>query len=269
MSANHWCLAYAEESGLRAAVAGFLSEGLLGGQQVGYVGWGGDDELRGRLEGIGDVEELTRRGAARVTSFAERFRRGEAPEPAKLLSFWSDATDAALAAGFTALRAVADTTPWAGLGHEQRARFLRGEQLVDRYRLDHPLTLLCAVDTSTLTGDALAETACVHPFAEGVFTPFHLHATEDADFALHGEIDAYDVALLERVLDSVPPGEGDGEVVVDAAGLDFIGHRSLFALERHAERSGRRAVVLRNASGAVVRLSELLDLRRLRVETTR
>src|SRR5215210_7296051 len=78
---------------------------------------------------------------------------------------------------------------------------------------------------------------------------------------LRGEIDGYAAPLLERVLDSVPHVGGDGEVVVDAAGLDFIEHRSLFALERHAERSGRRAVVLRNASGAVVRLSELLDLR--------
>jgi len=269
VSANHWCLAYAEESGLRTAAVGFLSEGLLRGQQVGYVGWGGDDELRGRLQGIGDVAELMRQGAARVTSFDEQFRRDEAPEPAQLVSFWSEATDAALAGGFTALRAVADTTPWAGLQHEQRTRFLRGEHLVDRYRLDHPFTLLCAVDTSTLTGDALAETACVHPHAEGVSTAFHLHATEDADFALHGEIDAFDVPLLERVLDAAPHVEGNGEVVVDAAGLDFIEHRSLFALEGHAERNGLRAMVLRNASGTVVRLSELLHLRRVRVETPR
>jgi hypothetical protein len=59
----------------------------------------------------------------------------------------------------------------------------------------------------------------------------------------------------------------DDGVAVDAAGLDFIEHRSLFALEGHAERSGLRAMVLRNASGAVVHLSELLDPRRIRVES--
>jgi len=269
MSAEHWCLAYAGEGSLRTATDDFLSAGVALGQQVGYFGWGGDDGLRGRLSGVAGGDELVRRGAARITSLDEHFRRDEPPDPLTLVAFWAKATDAALDAGFSALRAVADTTPWAELDPAQRTVFLRGEHLVDRYRLDHPFTLICACDASTVDGDALAETACIHPFAQGVSTPFHLHAIEDADFALHGEIDAFALPLLQRTLSSVPHLDGQRELVFDADDLAFIDHSSLIALNQHAERSGAAAVVLRDASRTSAKLVTLLDLRRIRVEEPR
>jgi hypothetical protein len=269
VSAEHWCLAYAEEGSLQTATDDFLSAGVALGQQVGYFGWGGSDALRGQLRGLAGGDELVRRGAARITSLDEHFRRDEPPDPLTLVEFWAKATDAALDAGFTALRAVADTTPWAALNPAQRTVFLRGEQLVDRYRLDHPFALICACDASTLAGDALAETACIHPFAEGVSTPFHLHATEDADFALHGEIDAFALPLLQRALSSLPDVDGQSELVLNADGLAFIDHCSLIALNQHAERSGVEAVVLRKASRTSAKLVTLLDLRRIRVEEPR
>jgi hypothetical protein len=269
MTAVHGCVAYGEESELWAVTAGFLSEGLSLGQQVGYFGWGDGDALRCGLSGLAGADELVERGAARAASLEEYFRRDEPPEPGRLVEFWSAATDAALQAGFAGVRVVADTTPWADLDPARRTVFLRGEQLVDRYRLEQPFTLLCACDASTLAGDALAETACIHPFAEGVLTPFHLHAGEAADLALHGEIDGFAVPLLERVLDSVPLVDPAGGLVIDAAGLVFIEHRSLLALERHAERLGLAAVVLRTTCRTAGELAELLDLRRVRVEGPR
>src|SRR5438045_1823223 len=53
VTVEHWCLAYAEDSELASAAAGFLSEGVRGGQQVGYFGWGREEELRGRVPGSG------------------------------------------------------------------------------------------------------------------------------------------------------------------------------------------------------------------------
>src|SRR5215210_4875582 len=103
MTADHWCVAFAGEAELGTSAAGLLSEGLARGEQVGYFGWGGADVLRGRLHGLGVADEIVERGVARVASLDEHFRRDEPPEPDRLVGFWSDATQAALDAGFSAL----------------------------------------------------------------------------------------------------------------------------------------------------------------------
>jgi anti-anti-sigma regulatory factor len=265
---DHWCVALEGEADLRAATSRHLSEGLAEGEQVGFYGWGPVEDLREPLSGLGDVDGLIGAGAARVRSLAERFRHDEPPDPAALVAYWAEATEEALGAGFSGLRVVADTTPWAGLDHDERAVFLQGEQLLNRYRHNKPFTLVCACHAPALPAEALEETAGIHPLAEGVSTPFCLYATDAPDFALEGEVDAYGVPLLERLLESMPPGGGADQLVIDASGLRFIEHRSLLTLERHAERCGLSGVVLRNAPQVVGRITGLLDLRRVRPEGT-
>ena len=267
MSADHRYVAYGDDSDLRVAAAEFLSEGPTLGARVGYFGWGGLDELRDRLGGLAGVDALLG-GSAQITSLDQHFRADEVPDPVALRAFWAHATDAALDAGFSALRVVADTTPWVGAGRE-RAVFLRGEHLVDRYGLDHPFALLCACDASALTDDALAEIACVHPSARGLSPPFHLHACPGADLALGGEVDAFCVPLMERVLAAVAEGEAGRDVVIDAARLGFLDHQGLLALDAHGERAGLRAVVLRHAPPMARIVVELLNLRHVRVEAAR
>ena len=202
MVAEHRCLAYATESELRAAV-GFLSGGLTLGQQVGYFGWGGDDALRGRLRGLAGLDELIERGAARVMSLDQHFRRDEAPDPVALVAFWSDATDAALDAGFSGLRAV-DRHDAVGEARPSTARCSCGansSSTATGSTIPSPCSAPWTPRSSTTT--PWLRSACIHPVdARGVTSPFHLHATEDADFALHGEIDAFAAPLLERVADA-------------------------------------------------------------------
>src|SRR5215213_716501 len=112
MTTKHPYLAFNENSELRTAAAAFLSEGLALGQQVRFLGWGTNDEVRGQASGLAGLDELLRNDAAQVTSLDEHFRRDAAPQPVELLAFWSAATDAALVDGFTGLRVVTDTTPW-------------------------------------------------------------------------------------------------------------------------------------------------------------
>jgi hypothetical protein len=269
LARDHSCVTFADGEGLAASAGSYLSEGLARGEQVGFFGWGTGEKLRDPISGLAGGDDLIKRGAVRVTSFDRHFRPDEPPDPASLLAFWSDATDGALEAGFPGLRAVAQTTPWAQLRHDHRAVFLQGEQLINRYRLVRPFALLCACDGSVLEAEALVETASIHPRTEGVATPFHLYATALNELEALGEMDALSVPLLERVLDSVPPVDPERELVIDATGLGFIDHHSLLALERHAERHGWRAVMLRNASDTARRLVDLLELRRLRAEGSR
>jgi anti-anti-sigma regulatory factor len=265
--ADHPYVALADEAELQRAVTGFLSEGLAQSERVGYFGWGRSDALRGRVSGIGGVEELFGRGAVQVRSLEERFQRDEVPDPSTLVSFWAEATHAALEAGFTALRVVTDTTPWAEK-RPQRDEFLCTERFVDRYRLDHPFSQLCVGSSEVLSEDAVAEVACIHASSVAGEVPFHLHAALDADLALDGEVDAFAAPLLERVVDCVRRGDPSSEVVIDAAGLTFISHQSLIVLERHAERSNT-TVTMRGSSRGAQHLAELLGLNRVRVEPAR
>lgn len=267
MPGDHSYLVYTDDDDLRSSASRFLTHGLELGQRVGYFAWGNRAALRRHVD-VAGVDELIARGAVSLISLDDHFRRDEVPDPTTLVAFWSDATTAALDAGFSALRVVTDTTPWVEQ-ERQRSDFLHTEQHVDRYRLEHPFTQLCVGNMQVLEEQALAETGCIHPSTTGLALPFHLHATTDADFALDGEIDADAVPLLERVLSTAPGGVAGRELVIDATDLRFIDHHGLLALERHARRSGIPAIVLRNAAPVAAKVAELLDLSRLRVEIRR
>lgn len=268
MPGDHAYLAYADDEELRTVATGFLEECLELGQQVAYCGWGGADALRGYVDVVGRPDGRSRRGAVHVVSLDAYFRRDDVPDPATLVRFWSEATSAALAAGFTALRVVTDTTPWVQ-GERSRTEFLRTEHRVDRFLLKHDFTQLCAGNAQVLDEPALAEAGCIHPSSSGITLPFHLHASHDADFALEGELDAFTVPLFERIVQSARAGERSGELVIDCTEVSFVDHRSLLVLEHHAEEAGLRQVALRGASHGAASLVELLHLSRVRMEAVR
>ena len=264
MSGSHRCVAYANDAQLRDAAAQFLAEGLAQGERVSYFGWGGRDALRERL---GDVDGLYDSGAAQLAPFENHFRADEAPDPLALRAFWADLTDAALAAGFTALRAGADTPVWRR-ARPQRTEFMRGERLVDRYRLDHPFSLLCAFDSSVLSQEGLDEIASIHATADGVSPPFHLHACSSAAFSLQGEVDSLSARLFERVLSTVSTADQRREVTIDASGLVFIDHQSLAVLEAHG-RHLNAMVVLQDPPSVASVVARLLDLQHVHLDGER
>ena len=264
MSSRHPCVSYVGEQELSTVALRLLADGLTGDQQIGYFGWGEHRDLVDRLAALADAN-ASRAGAVRIVSLDQQFARERPPRPATLMEFWADVTEGAVAAGFSALRAVIDTTPWLSES-EGRAMILQGDHLVDRYCLTHPLNVICVCDAGLLDPLAVAEITCIHPVAHGPTSSFHLYATLTADIALSGEIDAFSIPVLERVLAALNPGASKNELVIDATGLRFVNHTALLTLERHAERVAVIDVVIRTSSDSAKRLSELLDLRRVRVE---
>jgi anti-anti-sigma regulatory factor len=262
MSGGHRCLVYDGES-RRPAVTAFLSEGLSHGDQAAYFGWGSTEELRRQLGGFGDGGSADT--GMVVVSLDEAYSPFEVPDPEGRLAFWVDATERALAAGFDGFRAVTDTTPWLGLP-EQRRTFLRSEQLIDRYVLSAPLTLLCSCDGTVLAREALSEIVAIHRHSEGHPAPFCLHATTGADYALDGEVDAFTAPLLERVMSDLQGDDGRERLVIDARGVQFIDHTSLLALERYAERTNLAAATLHGLSPSLGHVAQLLNLRRVQVD---
>src|SRR5215210_159177 len=262
--ARHPCVSAVRGADVSAVAVRLLSDGLTGDEQLGYFGWGAHRDLIDRLPTLFDGA-TAREGAVRVTSLAERFDRSAPPDPDALVALWADATDAAVAAGFTGLRAVMDTTPWL-TAPDGRAQLMRGDHLLDGYCLDHPLTVICVCDAGVLDAGTVAEITSLHAVVDGPSAPFHLHAAVGADFALSGEIDTFDSPVLERVLSILDLGASKTKVVFDASRLGFVNHRALLALDRHAERMGVDEVVIRTSSTSAHRLSGIVDFDRVRVD---
>ena len=170
----------------------------------------------------------------------------------------------ALDAGYPGLRMLAVGTVRV-TNPVRRALQVRYEHLIDEFCLGHPLTRLCAYDLDVLGERAVAELACVHTLVHGNLSPFRLRATPRAAAALAGAVDAFSAARLEQALRRIAVAASPREVVIDATGVEFLDHRALLALNRHATRTGA-IIVLRSPPSIVTRLINLLDLHALSSE---
>jgi anti-anti-sigma factor len=172
---------------------------------------------------------------------------------ALLADFERHATDA-VAEGYSGWAVVVDGTELV-LTPESRASFVRWEHFADRvFRSSGKITALCVYDADELGAEAAAEMGVLHQQTLPDDTPFHL-ICGDEGVRLDGELDPATLSLLDSAFAAVM-STIEGDVVVDVSQLEFVDHRSLRALDRHAEAHGKR-VVLRSAKPIVARLIEL------------
>jgi anti-anti-sigma regulatory factor len=148
---------------------------------------------------------------------------------------------------------------------EQLEAFARYEHLVDRYMTVSPFSALCGYNRGDLGPDRVAQMACLHPVVNEGAAPFRLHASDRAAVALGGELDLSTVELFPLALERAQVRPTGGEIVVDAAGLTFVDHGNLVALDRYAQRSGATAV-LRTRLHSAARIVEICRLTGVRVE---
>ena len=143
------------------------------------------------------------------------------------------ATEDALAAGYTGLRAVVDATALTGTV-VQRVAYAHYEYLLDQQSSVLPLATICAYDVAQLGSAAVAEMACLHPLTSRGASAFRLYTDDGAAFALAGEIDFSSAGQLADTLGRVLPLMSGPELVVDGRQLEFIDHRGLMVLDRCA-----------------------------------
>jgi len=174
-------------------------------------------------------------------------------DPRSLLADFERQAVMAVAEGYGAWAVVVDGTALV-LTPESRASFARWEHLADRmFRSSGKIRALCVYDGREIGADAAAELGVLHQQTLPDDTPFHLCAGAE-DVRLDGELDLATLSLLDSAFATVTSAR-DGDVVVDVSQLDFVDHRSLHVLGRHAEAHGKR-VVLRSAKPIVRRLIE-------------
>jgi MEDS: MEthanogen/methylotroph, DcmR Sensory domain/STAS domain len=261
---DHVCWPFRRDADAVNVARAYVAEGLAGQERVAYVGEGGPDELRHDLDGVPTLDEQLHRGRLQLIPINTLLGSDTSVDPTVELPLLAAMTETALAAGYRALRVFARGTSRVR-SPTRRAQHVRYEHLIDRYCLEHPLTMFCAYDAAVLGNSAVAELACVHALAHEALSPFRLSAARSTDAALAGNVDVFCTDQLEQALRRIGVGASGGTVVIDATSLEFIDVRGLLTLDRHAAASDA-VMVLRSPPTVVTRLAKLVDLIALRVE---
>jgi signal transduction histidine kinase len=124
------------------------------------------DALR---EGGIDVDAALESGSLTVATRQDTTLEGGSFVPERLLRFWTDAAEAATAAGFTGLRIVAEMT-WALHGDPGAERLIEFEAKVNDLVRSHPIVGICQYNRRRFTPEAILNVIRVHPlvFFEGL-----------------------------------------------------------------------------------------------------
>jgi anti-anti-sigma regulatory factor len=173
---------------------------------------------------------------------------------------------AAVADGYVGLRVLTDATE---VVRDLRTRpwWVRGEHLLDRYRLEHPLAVLCGYDADLVGDEVLAQVACFHALTGGTPSTFLLRATHPGGgLALSGEVDRASAAALYHAV-IVIAADLAHPVVLDLSEQEFMDHSALVALNRAALALDTR-IHLVGASALTGCLVDTLRLTRVVVRET-
>jgi ABC-type transporter Mla MlaB component len=257
---DHCCWLYRGEVELRAALVDYLGDGRRLGQRLVYVGGKPESGLRADLDGLENAEALERDGGLRILPIPDLYRPGEPIDPEGQLATYAEATEEALADGYTGLRVAAEVTTLVA-EPDTWAAHTRWESLADRYMASHPLSALCLYDRDAIPERALADLASVHPAAHAPKTmaPFRVYSHPDA-LMLEGEVDYFSTEALRRVLTAAP--KDGSQTVLDLSRVEFIDHHGLLALADHARSfdDGSEGMAIRGAPFWVKRLCQLIDV---------
>lgn len=246
---GHVCWAYDGRADFRTRAAEYLRDGIAAGQWIEYVGPGPHEELRAQLVGAGLADAVTS-GHVAVNSVTEFYAFEPAtradtelvvdPESAVLARV--EATEQAVAAGYTGFRAIVDATELVRTPRQRRA-FAEFEYRIDRVMSGFPVTAMCGFDVHAIGAAGVVELACLHPVSN-LAVPFRMAAEPGTDAAVHGTVDQRCTALFTATLaHAAASAEGD-ELVLDASGLGHVDQYALRALNRTGVEYGLTTVLL-------------------------
>ena len=130
-------------------------------------------------------------------------------DPQTLLAYYSAATDAALADGYTGLRVVGEVSTflrdprvWVGQ--------LAWETVADRYMAHRPLAALCCYDLRIVPPELIRDLCALHPAVRtcgGHSVPFRVYHDDDA-VVVDGDLDFFSADRARRAL-AATAREGD------------------------------------------------------------
>jgi anti-anti-sigma factor len=272
---DHVCWAFDDRSDFVRAAGAFLAEGALAGERLMYLGDRSPAELLADVAALDGLRGSLRTGALTVLPLPEIYGSAGRLTDEDQLRVYAEATDEALAAGYTGLRVAADATALAldGAAGGQA----RWEHRADELLAEGALSAMCGYDRTVVPVETLADIAAAHPSVRGPadpadLAPFRLYFA-DATLVLAGVVDAFGADRLARLLRaSHAPATASGSLVIDVSPLEFVDARGAYTLARWGVQLRERGVelMLVGASEMLVRIwralrfdqAATLDMRR-------
>jgi hypothetical protein len=237
---------------LYALASHALAAGARRGEKLLFIA---EDPDPGRLD-LDDLDRLLARGRLEVLPVESVYGKSGSFSARRQLATFAAVLADAMADGYPGIRVVADNTPFVRGGERGFRRWLRWEQLTDRFLSKSSVTCICYFDRDLLSDERQSDLASLHPVcaANGVVPPFSLFADGEAISAT-GTLDLWSAAQFRRVLDTTPD---DGPLVLELSGADFVDHQALLAL--NAVASATRPVRIRGARPIIRKLACLLEI---------
>jgi anti-anti-sigma regulatory factor len=237
---------------LYALASQALAAGARRGEKLLFIA---EDPDPARLE-LDDLDRLLARGRLQVLPVESVYGTSSSFSPRRQLAIFEAVLADAMADGYPGISLVADNTPFVLGGEGGFRRWLRWEQLTDRFASNSNVIGICYFDRDLLSDERQSDLASLHPVcaANGAEPPFSLFADGEAISAT-GTLDLWSAAQFRRVLETTPD---DGPLVVELSGADFVDHQALLAL--NAVASATRPVRIRGARPIVRKLVSLLEL---------
>lgn len=251
---RHVCGDYVGDADRRARLREWIAEGLDRGERVGIMAGPGTGDGTAELGDL-DTERLAAAGTLEFIPAAPVGHDGVLLADA-LLADLAARTAGALADGHRGYRYAGDATAYL-VGAPARAAMLDYEWRLDALTACSPLSAMCALARPP-GGDVVDLFAALHA-EDGGDAPFHLFHLPGGRLALTGEVDLFSSALLVEALARAERLEPGVTAVLQAAGLGFLDHASLLALDRFAATTGG-VLALRRAPAIVGRLVALLGV---------
>jgi anti-anti-sigma regulatory factor len=229
-----------------------LAAGSLRGEKLLFIAEDPDPE---RLD-LDDLGRLLARGRLELLSVECVYGTPSSFNARRQLATFEAVLADAMADGYPGIRLVADNTPFVLGGEEGFRRWLRWEQLTDRFASNSNVIGVCYFDRRSLSDERQSDLASLHPVcaANGVEPPFSFFADGEAVSAT-GTLDLWSAPQFRRVLETTPD---DRPLVVELSGVEFVDHQALLALSAVA--SATRPVRILGARPIVRKLASLLDL---------
>lgn len=255
---DHMCLPYRGTGELVSIAGGYVQEGLDRHERVTFCTI---HPTGMRYATISAVTQVGRPAGKDLPVLATMTTDPGWEPSTSPIAVFGRMTDAALADGYAGLRVLTDATDIV-LDPDTRPWWVRGEHLIDRYGLDHPLAIVCSYDADLVGEEILAGVACMHAMTGETPCSFLLRAIPGG-LALVGEVDRGSAVELYHAVMGIGP-DLPRPVVLDLSEHEFIDHSALVALERAARALGTQ-IELVGASALTGCLVDVLHLSGLTV----
>jgi signal transduction histidine kinase len=161
---DHICLIYESQEEQLAMPVPSIRMGLERGEKCIFVAPEKTaSDVNEALHAIGiDVDDAVKSGRLAVASQEDTYLRNSHFEPDRMIRFWADALEPAIASGFSGLRVVSDMS-WALGSDPGTGPLIEYEAKLNYFVRNHPVAVTCQYDRNRFSPEVILNVIRTHP----------------------------------------------------------------------------------------------------------